>query len=223
MPKRKKPRIEVFLSYHHKDRKIAGRLKHFLEGLGLIVFLAHEDLNPAEEYQKEIIKHLSTCQVFIPILTRNFVISNWTDQETGIAYERGKEILPVSIYTLPYGFIAKFQCHRLKPRDFENSCIGLVRGLSQKSTKIRDRICSTIIRNFANSHNFAQANYGSQLLLEFEKLTRQELYFIMKSARMNDQVFRSYMSQGNLSELYERNSHLISTKLWNSVRAKFVF
>jgi hypothetical protein len=39
--------LKVFLSYHHNARKFAGRVKSCLTGLGMDVFLAHEDLEPS--------------------------------------------------------------------------------------------------------------------------------------------------------------------------------
>jgi hypothetical protein len=69
-------------------------VKGFLSTFGMDVFLAHDDLQPSAEWQKEIVQALRKCDVFIPLLTRSFHSSLWTDQETGIAIARKKLILP---------------------------------------------------------------------------------------------------------------------------------
>ncbi len=77
--------IRVFLSYSHKSKKLAHELKEGLESFEFSAFLAHEDISPSASWRKEIRKSLRDCRVFIPILTKSFVESDWTDQETGIA------------------------------------------------------------------------------------------------------------------------------------------
>jgi len=63
--------LKVFLSYHHNARNTASRLKDSLDVLGVDAFLAHEDLEPSVEWQKEILRALKYCDVFIPVLTRS--------------------------------------------------------------------------------------------------------------------------------------------------------
>lgn len=79
-----KPR--VFLSYSHKDRVIAGSIKTTLGSEALEVFMAHEDIQPSLEWQEEIFRQLKLCDIFIPLFSNNFRKSNWTDQESGLAF-----------------------------------------------------------------------------------------------------------------------------------------
>src|SRR5258706_15187652 len=81
-------KVQAFLSYSGKDRKLAGELKEGLEACGLSVFLAHEDIEPSVEWQTRILAELSTVDVFLPLLTSNFRESLWTDQESGVAVGR---------------------------------------------------------------------------------------------------------------------------------------
>src|SRR5208337_5374577 len=101
--------LRVFLSYHHNARKFAGSLKSCLTGLGVDVFLAHEDVEPSTVWQEEILRRLRRCDVFIPLLTKSYHTSYWTDQECGIALALKKHILAVKFTNDPYGFIGKFQ------------------------------------------------------------------------------------------------------------------
>lgn len=99
----------IFLSYSSDDKDIIGQLKGYLEEYGFDVFVAHEDIEPSSEWEKEIIKNLKNCHMFIPYLTNNFRKSKWTDQEIGMAVIRDKLIIPLQVELLPYGFISKYQ------------------------------------------------------------------------------------------------------------------
>ncbi|HLE82428.1 MAG TPA: hypothetical protein VJA25_14335, partial [Dehalococcoidia bacterium] len=45
------PSLRVFLSYYHADRILAGRVRTELERFGIRVFVAHDDINPSQEWQ----------------------------------------------------------------------------------------------------------------------------------------------------------------------------
>ena len=89
--------LEVFLSYSHKDKEKAALVKNLLQILGLEAFMAHEDIKPTAEWENFITQKLKQCSVFVPILTKNFHESGWTDQESGAAIIRDMEIIPVSL------------------------------------------------------------------------------------------------------------------------------
>jgi len=93
--------IQIFLSYSHKSKKLAHELEEGLESFEFSVFLAHEDISPSKPWRKEIRKNLRDCQVFVPILTKGFEESDWTDQETGIALARKKKIIPLKVNRNP--------------------------------------------------------------------------------------------------------------------------
>src|SRR3989344_2611626 len=97
--------IRVFISYSTKDKHLAGNIKMGLERFGADVFLAHEDINPSSEWQDIILENLDSTDIFMPIITKNFPDSYWTDQESGIALAKGKLIVPISVDSNnPYGF-----------------------------------------------------------------------------------------------------------------------
>ena len=81
--------VRAFISYATADKGLARQIKDGLEKYGLETFLAHEDIQPAEEWQQVILDNLESTDVFIPIITGNFPESKWTDQESGIALTHG--------------------------------------------------------------------------------------------------------------------------------------
>ena len=84
---------EVFLSYHHKDKTLAGKIKKRLDTLGFDAFLAHEDIDVSVESNREILRRLESCSVLIAIVTRNFSRSEWTNQEVGIFLGKNKPVV----------------------------------------------------------------------------------------------------------------------------------
>ena len=49
------PGLKVFLSYHSSDRALAGEIKLQLNLYGVDVFMAHEDIQPTEDWQTRIL------------------------------------------------------------------------------------------------------------------------------------------------------------------------
>ncbi len=107
----------IFISYNVIDKVIAGEIFDFLNTF-FEVFLAHEKIKSGVDWQEEIILNLQKADIFMPIITKSFKQSDWTDQECGIAYLlanlKNTKILPLNKpqshkKNLPYGFISKFQ------------------------------------------------------------------------------------------------------------------
>jgi hypothetical protein len=156
---------KVFLSYSSIDKVIAGDIKRNLENYGLEVFLAHEDIEPSIEWEKEIFFRLKNCDIFIPIVSANFRNSKFTDQETGIAIGDGKLIVPVSIDMTPYGFISKLQALKCKD-DIPSSCKKII-SILIKSSLLND-LKNALIESFINSENFSEANEKGGGLRDYE-------------------------------------------------------
>ena len=101
--------IRVFLSHDSKIKTDATNLKDALRPYGLSCFVAHEDIKPSKEWQIEIEKALHSMDVMVPLLSKNFHKSYWTDQEVGVAIGREIPIIPIKYEVDPYGFFGKFQ------------------------------------------------------------------------------------------------------------------
>ncbi|MCL4378358.1 MAG: toll/interleukin-1 receptor domain-containing protein [Actinobacteria bacterium] len=121
-----KDKIKVFISYSTIDKEIAHQVSRKLEGWGLDVFLAHEDIEVSEQWKEIILKNLYSCDVFIPIITENFKNSDWTSQEVGIAFAGEKDIFIVPLKKgnfIPFGFIFPIQAKDINEDKFELSII----------------------------------------------------------------------------------------------------
>jgi len=102
--------VKAFISYSSKNIVFAKRLKEFLDAIEIESFLADDDIRIAEDWKERILNELNTCQIIIPILSKDFKNSDWCSQEIGIFYFLKKIIIPISVDgTRSYGFIGHIQ------------------------------------------------------------------------------------------------------------------
>jgi AbiJ N-terminal domain 3/TIR domain len=102
-------KFRLFISHiaKHKDR--ATRLRACLTPYAISGFVAHEDIHPTLEWEKEIERALYTMDAFLAIHTPGFKDSFWTQQEIGFAVGRGVKIISFKMGEDPTGFISKHQ------------------------------------------------------------------------------------------------------------------
>jgi TIR domain len=105
----KDSRIRLFISHVTSSRRDVGELGDVLDRIGFSPFVAHADIEPSREWSSVIEEALSTCDVLVAYLTKDFHASNWTDQEVGWAMGRGALVVPLDVGQTPYGFIARYQ------------------------------------------------------------------------------------------------------------------
>jgi hypothetical protein len=112
-------KFRLFISHiaKHKDR--ATRLRDCLAPYAISGFVAHEDIHPTLEWQKEIERALFTMDAFLAIHTPGFKDSFWAQQEIGFAVGRGVKIISFKMGEDPTGFISKQQALALRSRTAE--------------------------------------------------------------------------------------------------------
>jgi hypothetical protein len=104
------PPLEVFISYSSKDKSIAAKVSTAIRLAGGEAFLAHETIKVSTEWRTEILKQLRTCPVIFCLITKNFLDSEWTQQEAGFAMARGMRVVSLIFNGIrPPGFIEAFQ------------------------------------------------------------------------------------------------------------------
>lgn len=196
-------RIKVFISHSSKQKSIGGKFKNSLESYcGYKVFVAHDDIQGAAVWEEEIIKGIQGADFFIPLISKDFRGSPFTDQEIGIAVSLKKKIIPIKLDTLnPYGFIQKFQA--LSYKEFPESSydkdninklaliIGQI-GLYESSSPYHDRVISSIVYAFCNSASFNASNATIQLLCSCDRLSSDQISLIKHALTTNSQIKGAY-------------------------------
>jgi hypothetical protein len=89
--------MEIFVSYSHKDKDLAGKIGKLLDRAGQTPFLAHDDIKPTEDWEEEIKKRLNTCSALVAVITPNFVGSAYANQEVGFTMGKGKAVIPLRL------------------------------------------------------------------------------------------------------------------------------
>lgn len=118
--------ITAFLSYSTVDRHAAAVLKQHLERAQVRVFMAHEDIQVSEEWRQRLLKELRSSDMFICLLSQNYLNSAWCMQESGVAaFRRGLVVVPLRLdQTLPPGFLSNFQAIPFDPNGVQLSELG---------------------------------------------------------------------------------------------------
>lgn len=178
--------IRVFVSYSKKDKKLAGEVKYYLEKYGLRVFLAHEDIKPPAEWEKEIIHNLKGCDIFLPIITNNFKQSDWTDQETGIAFALDKFTIPLQVNTTPYGFIGKYQSLKINTDDMKSSCAEIIKIIEEKDV-LKEALRDCLIHVLASAPHFWVTEDVLKFLSKYTNFTQEHINQIFRAAILNNQ------------------------------------
>ncbi len=212
--------VRVFISYSTKDAKLAGGIKRGLEQLGMDVFIAHEDITPSAEWVETILENLKSTDVFMPIITEEFLESDWTDQESGIAFAGEKIIIPVSVKNhQPYGFISRFQSAKIQ--EYKNNesipyiipCDDIVEAMIKTHPKFGDQIFDSLLKAFKESHNYDNAGSLSKLLTLYETLDKNAVMQIFNAAIENNQIYSSRTARPHLETLFQKYNKFLDTSL----------
>lgn len=101
--------FRLFISHLSENKESASNLKGSLQNYGIDGFVAHEDITPSKEWEKEIESALFSLDALCAIVVPKFVESEWCDQEIGIALGRRKLVFSIKKGNDPYGFLGKYQ------------------------------------------------------------------------------------------------------------------
>jgi len=160
--------MRTFISYASDCKKSARRIKKQLDHFGFNCFLAHEDIPPQTEWPARIVKELDGCDLFLPLLTTGFIESFYCQQETGFAFCKKVEILPVMIEKAPMGMIADMQAVRFNINKFTSSCWRIVKHIG-KNESLAKPVLDAVIEWFGESETYDMATKRAlKILNEFD-------------------------------------------------------
>lgn len=111
--------MKIFVSHHHKDATQLSNIKYSFSGLGIEMFLAHEDIKPGEHDLKTMQEYIKeSCDIFLLIGSKDALKSHYVQQEIGLALGTGKPIISTidktNANTRLLGFIAHQQAISFK-------------------------------------------------------------------------------------------------------------
>lgn len=206
--------LRVFISYSNKDNKVARDIKRAFDDYGINAFLAHEDIDVGQEWRDVILENLKKSNVFVAILSENFVKSEWTDQEVGFAICKDNLIVSVSLDgTKRYGFLEMFQAltkfesldltHPSVRREFVFEIIKI----SAIKEDLIDDLKDILVRSLANPYTYpityrtAEDRLG--LLYSLKPFSKDQINEIVNQSIENNQIYKARECRNILKDLLE--------------------
>lgn len=173
--------IKVFLSYSTTNKQLVKGIKDELGKYKLSVFLAHEDIRPSIQWQEEILQALGKCDVFLPVLTKEFKASHWTDQEFGVAIALNKLVFPISVNQKPYGFITRYQTHKFFSPEPQSLAVTLL-GVLAADRRFKDRLKPGFLHRWCLAGERTQSRLLTPILQQLSPFSYREMNQILNLA-----------------------------------------
>lgn len=180
-------RFKLFLSHLSTDKILVAEVKQRLTAYGVDCFVAHEDIDPAVQWQDVIESALQSCDALVAFLTPDFHASNWTDQEIGFCVARRVLIIPLKLGVNPYGFIGKYQaqnCANLTAVQIAEKIFNILIENPLTSAKLSE----AIVADFVSSGSWESARARSILLPKIKVWTPEMLRNIENSLQINSHI-----------------------------------
>jgi hypothetical protein len=212
--------LRVFVSHSSKDKVLAVKIKEGLERFGLEVFVAHEDINPSEEWPDTIRNELKRAHIFIALLTKAFRKSLWTDQEFGIALTGRAVILPVQVDMLPYGFMSKHQAQRLHLNDIDSFCLGIALKTIDAKHGLKHTFRRWLIHSLIHSNDFKKSIESSKLLNKLKGINALQANEVICGVCDNDQVYGCFAAK-HIEEFYNEHKAVMSERANQLYKKRF--
>lgn len=86
---------KVFLSHSSFDKQLVNRLSLMMNLYGIDVYLAEYDLRPFQFLSDKVTSNINDSDCVIVFLTANGLVSNYVQNEIGIAIGYSKLIIPI--------------------------------------------------------------------------------------------------------------------------------
>ncbi len=197
--------VRVFLSHKATVREKTSQVKQALARCGIAAFVAHEDIEPTEEWQREIERALFSMDAIVALLSEDFHDSNWTDQEVGVAIGRGVPLIPVRLGMDPYGLMGKGQgvggCSWANPDMIASQVFRLL----HKRLPDTSRLFECALSSYATSASFADSTWKVKHLLSvFETLAVDQVKRVVEAYRANKQNRHSFDGRAELRTLLQK-------------------
>jgi hypothetical protein len=197
--------VRVFLSHKATVKVQTSQLKQSFARCGIGAFVAHEDIEPTQEWQREIERALFSMDALVALLTPDYHDSNWTDQEVGVAIGRGVPLIAVRLGLDPYGLMGKGQglggCSWSNTDDIALKVLQLLfKRLPDKS-----RLFECALAAYTSSKSFADSAWNVEhLLARFQELSTAQVDRVLGAYAANGQNKSSFKGMDLLLPLLKR-------------------
>jgi len=184
-------RFRLFLSHVAAHKAEASQIKEELQLWGVAAFIAHEDIEPSLEWQKQIEIALRSMHALAALVTPDFHASLWTDQEVGWALGCELLVIPVRLGANPYGLAGKFQGvpgTLAQPKAVARTIVDVLVKQPQTHGEMR----RALVAAFTQATSYAMARTLGQYVVRLEDLTEEEKELLRSACTENSQVAEAF-------------------------------
>jgi len=89
--------LDVFISFHHDDLRVAKAVCDKLEAASMSCWFSHRDERPGEDWMEALVRGLDNSQIVVFILSADSNKSSACRKELVLADEKGMPIIPLRI------------------------------------------------------------------------------------------------------------------------------
>jgi len=179
--------FRLFLSHLASFKERTFQLKKALEPYGISAFVAHEAIEPTQEWQEEIEKALFSMDAMAAIIMPGFKDSNWTDQEVGIAIGRNVLVIPLRRGFDPYGFLGKVQGLQTANRTIAQVAKDIFHILIN-NPKSRGKMSEVLVGRIVTSQSEDDLKHLVGLLQSCEKIPNTQLQILQSKVPDNKEI-----------------------------------
>jgi hypothetical protein len=164
-----------------------------LQRLDIDGFVAHKDIEPDEEWQREIESALSTCHALVGLLHEGFGLSTWTQQEVGWALGRGVPVLMVALEEIPTGFKSARQASLARSATPKEVASRVIVWLSRNRSH-GEVVTGQLLNSLVTAHNYWDARDSAERLEEMGDLSPEILDAVEAAYTANSQIHNSIIA-----------------------------
>lgn len=184
--------LRLFISHRDTAKAIVQELAQCLEANGVSSFVAHEAIEPNEDWQKEIRAALQSMDAMLVFITDDIFESIWVNQEIGYALARSVPIFSIKLGVQdPAGFIQNRQAIRGSSKDSAGNAIKVWTAMKKKlsdSSRYRD----VVINQFMNAGSFSRAKATFEELRTLSDFTNDEISGLVEAYITNGQLYNCW-------------------------------
>jgi hypothetical protein len=171
----------------HDYAKQPGALRTELAKRSIDAFVAHDSIEPTEDWQTVIPVCPAELRRCLALLKPGLRESDWTDEEVGFCMARERLVIPVEFGLTPYGLLGKYQALRIKKERTEAGIALSVFELLVGKRESRDAMAGALVARWPSTGSWdgTRENYSFLTKLPPEVWTQQLVDEIWQARERN--------------------------------------
>ena len=180
--------IRLFISHRDSVKAQVNELASSLRDYGISAFVAHDVIEPDEDWQKEIEIALQSMEAMLVYISGEFFNSVWTNQEIGYALARQVPVISIKFgQNDPAGFIRHKQAIRGNLQNAKANAQKVYETLQKKVPQL-PRYRKWLVDEFVNAGSFNAAGRAFELLKDITDIQREEVLLLVDAFNSNNQL-----------------------------------